>query len=108
MSTALPGSLGLFSHIQNIMKLNTKGRSRLSNGVHTTLDNFCWIKCSLVERPTRLKELIFLPPTTTGHHDASGAGVGGFIFLSHSMINRHLFKRVHILLRMEWAEKIRW
>ena len=63
MGIALPEARGLFSHMQNSLKLNVKGRIKLFNGVHTSLDDFCWIQhSSLAKCPTRLQELVPLPP----------------------------------------------
>ena len=107
MSMALPGARGLFSHMQNALKLNTKGRLKLSKGVHTALNDFRWIQRSLAQRPTRLHELVPLPPTITGPHDASGIGAGGCLFPSPSAVSRHPFKNAPVLWRIRWPEEVR-
>ena len=107
MSIALPGSRGLFSHMQNALRLKDKGRIKLSHGVHTALDDFRWIQRSLAERPTRLQELVPLPPTVTGPHDASGIGAGGCLFPSPSAISRHPFNSAPVVWRIQWPESVK-
>jgi hypothetical protein len=80
MSIALPGSRGLFSHLQLALKHHSQGRLRLDKGVHDALADFQWILNSLSERPTRLYELVELPPVVNGADDAAGPGMGGVIF----------------------------
>jgi hypothetical protein len=80
MSITLPGSQGLFSHLQLALKNHTKGRIRLGQGIHDALQDFQWIKNSLCQRPTRLYELVKLPPIANGADDAVSPGMGGIIF----------------------------
>jgi hypothetical protein len=47
------------------------------------LADFQWIKNNLCERPTRLYELVELPPVAHGADDAAGPGMGGVIFPLH-------------------------
>eukprot|EP00980_Cylindrotheca_fusiformis_P027371 scaffold20209_cov98-Cylindrotheca_fusiformis.AAC.1 len=62
MSIALPGSRGLFSHLQAALRTRERNtRLRLTPGFHAALDDFRWIHQHLSERPTRLQELV---PTT--------------------------------------------
>jgi len=78
MSVALPGSRGLFSLLQEAFRHKDKhSRIRLSPAVHSVLDDFRWLARALAERPTRLQELVPLPPTLVGAHDASGYQAGG-------------------------------
>ena len=100
MSITLPGAKGLFSHMQNSLKLKGGGIFNLSKGVHTALGGFGRIQRSLAERPTRLHELFPLPPTVTGPHDASGLGAGGCLFPSSTAISRSPFKDVPVLWRI--------
>ena len=78
MSVALPGSRGLFSHLQ--LALKDTARIRLDRGVHDALDDFQWLKDNLASRPTRLYELVELPPTISGADDACRLGMGGVVF----------------------------
>jgi hypothetical protein len=78
MSIALPGSRGLFSQLQ--LALTDKSRIRLDRGVHDALADFQWLKDNLTSRPTRLLELVELPPTVSGSDDASKHGMGGVVF----------------------------
>ena len=78
MSVALPGSRGLFSQLQ--LALQDKARIRLDRGVHDALADFQWLKDNLASRPTRLYELVELPPTVSGADDACRLGMGGVVF----------------------------
>eukprot|EP00980_Cylindrotheca_fusiformis_P013602 scaffold3499_cov103-Cylindrotheca_fusiformis.AAC.1 len=72
MSIALPGSRGLFSHLQAALKTRERNtRLRLTPGFHAALDDFRWIHQHLSERPTRLQELVPTTPSVVGTHDAS-------------------------------------
>jgi hypothetical protein len=44
------------------------------------LADFQWLKDNLAARPTRLYELVELPPTVSGADDASKHGMGGVLF----------------------------
>jgi hypothetical protein len=82
MSVALPGSRGLFSQLQ--LALKDKSRVRLDRGVHDALADFQWLKDNLASRPTRLLELVELPPSVSGSDDACKQGMGGVIFQLHN------------------------
>lgn len=91
MSLALPGSRGLFSHLQQALQTRVGTRLRLTKAFHQALDDFRWIHSQLAHRPTRLYELVPTAPTLIGTHDASGLGAGG-VWLPHSTaIPRHQF-----------------
>jgi hypothetical protein len=77
MSLAIPGARGLFSHLQAALASQQQGRLRLARGFHDALDDFCWLRDDLQNRPTRLSELVPMTPTVVGTHDASGTGAGG-------------------------------
>jgi hypothetical protein len=77
---ALPGSGGLFSHLQLALKHCKAGRIRLDKGVHDALFDFQWLKDNLCHRRTRLYELVELPPVANGADNASGTGMGGVLF----------------------------
>jgi hypothetical protein len=78
MAIAIPGSRGLFSLLQEALRHQSKGRIRLSNGVHDTLADLRWLATDLSTRPTRLYEIVPQPdPELLGAQDASGHGMGG-------------------------------
>ena len=63
MALSLPGARGLFSLIQEaLLHVNGK-RVALKLGVHATLSDFRWLVEDLVNRPTRLYELVPLYQT---------------------------------------------
>jgi hypothetical protein len=89
MSLALPGSRGLFSHLQHALQTRVGTRLRLTEAFHHALNDFRWIHAQLASRPTRLYELVPTAPTLHGTHDASGSGAGG-VWLPHSTaVPRH-------------------
>eukprot|EP00980_Cylindrotheca_fusiformis_P013603 scaffold3500_cov97-Cylindrotheca_fusiformis.AAC.1 len=91
MSIALPGSRGLFSHLQAALKTRERNtRLRLTPGFHAALDDFRWIHQHLSERPTRLQELVPTTPSVVGTHDASGYAAGGVLFPHHTTPARHV------------------
>ena len=78
MSLAVPGARGLFSQMQEALRhKDPKGKLKLQQGVHHALQDFRLLHADLARRPTRLYELVPLPPTLLGSHDASGHGAGG-------------------------------
>ena len=89
MSLALPGSRGLFSHLQHAIRSKQGTRLRLSPGFHRALDDFRWIHSQLSARPTRLFELVPTAPTLSGTHDASGLGAGGVWLPDPTAVPRH-------------------
>ena len=55
MSIAIPGSRGLFSLLQEVLRYHEpNSRIRLSRGVHDCLDDFRWLADDLASRLTRL------------------------------------------------------
>ena len=94
MSLAIPGSRGLFSHMQEALRHREghphRGKPRLSlhAGVHDALQHFRLLHHDLTRRPTRLYELVPLPPTVIGAHDASGRGMGGVLLPGPTAISR--------------------
>jgi hypothetical protein len=71
MSIALPGSRGLFSHLQAALSKKHGSRVPLTAEVHQALADFRWILNHIAERPTRIVELVPLLPSALGYHDAS-------------------------------------
>lgn len=81
MSLALPGARGLFSLLQQALSHPTADqRVRLTACIHDILDDLRHILAALQDRPTRIAELVPLPPTLLGAHDAAGHGAGGVWF----------------------------
>ena len=58
MSIALPGSRGLFSHMQEALRHVSGKRLNLNKGIHQALQDFRWLLRDIAERPTRLPELV--------------------------------------------------
>ncbi len=105
MSLALPGARNIFSAMQTTLSTQSKNRIALSKGVHDALDNFCWMHQNIATRPTRIAEVIPLPPIAEGHHDASGSGAGGIWFLGPTVTARGNLSSTHpIVWRFPWPE----
>lgn len=103
MSIALPGSRHMFGRLQNALCLKDKARVALNRGVHQALDDFRWIANDLTSRPTRIQELVPLPPVAEGDHDASGTGTGGIWFPSDVLVPRGSWKPlIPVVWRLEW------
>lgn len=77
MSIGIPGSRGLFSCLQNELKLVEQDRIRLTQATLDMLRDFELLALSLSECPTALSELVPDYPVAIGPHDASGQGMGG-------------------------------
>ena len=88
MSLALPGSRGLFSHLQQAIHSRQGNRLRLSAAFHHAMDDFRWLHQQLHRRPTRLLELVPTTPSLVGTHDASGIGAGGVWVPDPSIVPR--------------------
>ena len=107
MSIAVPGSRNLFGQLQKALADRKGGRVTLKRGVHQALDDFRWIAQDLSSRPTRIAELIPLPPVAEGHHDASGKGAGGIWFPGSDIVPRQGFNSTQPLVwRLEWPSFI--
>eukprot|EP00536_Pseudo-nitzschia_multiseries_P018703 jgi/Psemu1/56891/gm1.56891_g len=84
MALAIPGSIGLFSILQEAFRHQEPGRQRLwlTKRVHSFLRDFQWLANDLSNRPTSIAKL--MPdtfPATLGACDASGLGMGGIHFV---------------------------
>ncbi len=77
MLLALPGAQNIFSSMQSVLSTQSKNRIALNKGVHDALDDFRWMQDNIASRPTRIAEVVPLPPIAEGHHDASGSGASG-------------------------------
>jgi hypothetical protein len=84
MVLAIPRGRGIFSVLQQVLKVRTENETLLhvSAEVHTILEDFCLLVTDLKERLTRIAELIPSSlPTTIGVQDAAGPGMGGVKFV---------------------------
>ena len=89
MAIAIPGARGLFSHMQEALRhRDPRHHLNLRKGVHDALQDFRLLHDDLERRPTRLYELVPLPSTLAGAHDASGKGAGGVWLPSDSAVPR--------------------
>jgi hypothetical protein len=82
MSLALQGLRSIFSTMQNALALKTGGRLALDKGVHHALEDLRWMQENISTGPTRIAEVVPLPPVAKGHHDAYRLGAGGIWFPS--------------------------
>jgi hypothetical protein len=90
MAMAIPGTRGLFSHMQEALRHKDPSHHLdLRKGVHDALDDFRLLHQDLARRPTRLYELVPLSPTLIGSHDASGSGAGGIWLPTEAAIPRN-------------------
>ena len=107
MAVAMPGARNMFGRLQNALKGATN-RIALNKGVHQALDDFRWLANDLTSRPTRVAELVPLPPSAEGHHDASGAGAGGVWFPGEHLVPRRGWRRdAPVMWRIQWPDEIR-
>ena len=107
MSLALPGSRNIFSTMQNALVQKSGARVALHKGVHDALDDFRWMHENISTRPTRIAELVPLPPVAEGHHDASGIGAGGVWFPTPHLTPRDGFNNTQPLAwRFKWPQHI--
>ena len=107
MAIALPGARNIFSTMQNALANKTGGRVALHKGVHDALDDFRWMLQHISTRPTRIAELVPLPPVAEGHHDASGVGAGGVWFPSPAITPRTGYTNTAPLAwRFQWPQDI--
>ena len=95
MALALPGARGLFSALQEALRHTTPdARIRLTPTIHSILDDFRALHRDMPRRPTRIQELVPLPPTIHGCHDAAGHGAGGVLLPTPTAIARQVRVRV--------------
>ncbi|KAL3826648.1 hypothetical protein ACHAXA_009089 [Cyclostephanos tholiformis] len=76
MALALPGARHIFSSMQNALSTQSKNRLALGNGVHDALADIQWMHSNISTRPTRIVELVPLPPVW-GTMMLRGRGPGG-------------------------------
>jgi hypothetical protein len=76
MTLAIPGGTGLFSHLQEALRMNDRSRVKLTQAVHDQLADFESLTRSLGDRPTRIAEIVPTEPTHVGACDAARSGTG--------------------------------
>ena len=84
MSIALPGSVGLFSLLQEAFRHedSTQLYLNLSKLLHGFLEDFRLLVTNVATRLTGIAELVPYPvPATIGACDAAGTGMGGIHFV---------------------------
>jgi hypothetical protein len=107
MSLALPGLCNIFSTMQNALALKTGDHLALDKGVHHALEDFQWMQENISTRPTRIAEVVPLPPVAKGHHNASGLGAGGNWFPGPHLAPRSGFTSTQPLVwRHQWPDFI--
>jgi hypothetical protein len=77
MTLVIPGGMGVFSHLQESLRLNDNSRVKLTQAVDDQLADFEFLTRSLSERPTRIAEIVPTEPTHVGACDAARPGMGG-------------------------------
>ena len=81
MTVALPGSEGLFSHMQEaLVRALKNGRVHLTRHNQAELADWLWLAKSLQDRPTSIAEVVRKPAAIGGDCDAAKAGMGGVLF----------------------------
>ena len=104
MALALPGARNLFSQMQHALTNKVKGRVNLNKGVHQAVEDFRWLLSDIVNRSTRIAELVPLLPSAEGHHDASGLGAGGVWFPAEHLVPREGFENKPVVWRLKWPQ----
>ena len=80
MMVALPGSEGLFSHLQDALSRQRGGRIRVNEAVANELADWDWLANDLARRPTSIAECVRKAAARAGACDAAGHGMGGVVF----------------------------
>jgi hypothetical protein len=93
--------------MQNALASKAGGRLALDEGVHHALEDFWWMQENISTRPTRIAEVVPLPPVAKGHHDASGLGAGGIWFPGPHLAPRLGFTSTQLLVwQHRWPDFI--
>ena len=90
MALALPGAKGLFSHIQEELSHMNGKRFILTQGMHAALSDLRWLTDDPAKRPTHLYELVPLPPSVDGYHDAPRTICGRVILPVSTAVSREI------------------
>lgn len=80
VTLAVPGTRGLFSHLQEALHRPANGCIKALHHAHDTLDDFRWLVQDLGAHPAHLQELALTEPSAQGTTDASEMGSGGVVF----------------------------
>ena len=107
MAIALPGARHLFSTMQHALKAQLNQRISLKKGVHDSITDFKWMLKEISNRPTRISELVPLPPSAFGYHDASGYGAGGAWIAADHVDHRGETTNNPLLWRFEWPDDVK-
>jgi hypothetical protein len=83
VSTAIPGSHGLFCALQLALNRSSDGRIRITRNLRHHLDEFARLAADLSRRPTHLAEIVPQAPNYHGATDAAKPGMGGVFFDHH-------------------------
>lgn len=90
VSTAIPGSAGLFCALQLALKKAGDNRVRITRKLRHHIDTFASLAASLCHRPTHLAEIVPQEPSLLGATDSAKAGMGGVYF--DSMGNSYVWR----------------
>ena len=88
MAIALPGTRGLFSHMQEALRHVEVKRVVLTRGAHQALAYFRWLLEDLSKLPTRVYEIMTLQTIMGGYHNASGYMCGGSVLPGPTAVPR--------------------
>ena len=77
MVMGIPGGQGLFSQLQVALQRRAHHRVRIHKEAKACLQDFYTLAQDLVQRPTRMAEIVPTHPLYAGCCDASRAGMGG-------------------------------
>ena len=81
VSTAIPGSAGLFGALQGALTASKgSGRVRITRVLRDHISAFHSLAADLCHRPTHLAEIVPQEPTLLGTTDAAKAGMGGVYY----------------------------
>ena len=84
VSTAIPGSAGLFGALQGALTSSkSTGRVRITRVLRDHISAFHSLAADLCRRPTHLAELVPQEPTLLGTTDAAKMGMGGVYYDPH-------------------------
>jgi hypothetical protein len=80
MAPAIPGSAGLFGALQLGLSHSDRHRVRITSHLRDHLVDFETLARSILQRPTRIAEVVPDYPSAIGAVDAAKAGMGGVVF----------------------------
>jgi hypothetical protein len=81
MSLGIPGARGLFSTLQQALRVPEARRIRLTASVQNFLDDLRHLAQTLSQRPTHISEVMPQQPRSIGACDAAASGMGGVHFV---------------------------